>query len=145
MACFVENNICIAANAYTARKFNWWRYCLALWDEIFDPFPLFDETLRHIELCNSVISEVCQNFSNSVQFLKHLTVFHFTHKFMLFPVYKRNLMQKLFIISVVLAVLKMLWSYNVSPILFFLPPPAPNYCTDRERKKCSEGTILFFC
>ena len=27
-------------------------------DEMFYHFPLFDETLRHIELCNSVISQV---------------------------------------------------------------------------------------
>ena len=34
-------------------------------DEIFDHFPLFNYTLRHIELCNSVIySEI--KFSNSV-------------------------------------------------------------------------------
>ena len=43
---------------------------------MFGLFPLFDETLCHIELCNSVIShtqysEIRQNFSNSVagQFL----------------------------------------------------------------------------
>ena len=43
-------------------------------DEIFDHFPLFDETLRHdvhIELCNSVVSEIYsttnrQNCSKSV-------------------------------------------------------------------------------
>ena len=35
--------------------------CLALWDEIFDHFPLFDDTLRHIELCNSVISQIQEN------------------------------------------------------------------------------------
>ena len=37
----------------------------------FDYFSPFDETLRHIKLCNSVISQIqrniCQNFSNSVQ------------------------------------------------------------------------------
>ena len=33
--------------AYTVRKFNWWLYCLALYDNIFAPIPLFDETLRH--------------------------------------------------------------------------------------------------
>ena len=37
---------------YTFRKFNWWRYCLALCDEMFAHFPLFDETLHHIELWN---------------------------------------------------------------------------------------------
>ena len=44
-------------------------YCLALWDEIFDLFLLFYETLRHIELCNSVISQIQRNppkLSNSV-------------------------------------------------------------------------------
>ena len=55
---------------YTVRKFNWWRYCLARVDEIFDYFLLCDETLRPIELCNNVISQICneirQNFSNSV-------------------------------------------------------------------------------
>ena len=39
-------------------------------DEIYDHFPLFDENLSHLELCNSVIrhiqySEIRQNFSNS--------------------------------------------------------------------------------
>ena len=39
-------------------------------DVIFDYFPLFDETLRHIELCNSVLghllySEIRGNFSKS--------------------------------------------------------------------------------
>ena len=43
---------------YTVRKFNWWRYCLALYDEIFYHFPLFDETLRYIERCKSVISQI---------------------------------------------------------------------------------------
>ena len=32
----------------TVRKFNWWSYCLALRDELFDNFPLVHETLRHI-------------------------------------------------------------------------------------------------
>ena len=32
---------------YTVRKFNWWRYCLAICDSIFDHFPLLDETVRH--------------------------------------------------------------------------------------------------
>ena len=44
-------------------------YCLAVFDEIFDHFPLFDETLRHIELCNNVISQIQrirQNLSNHV-------------------------------------------------------------------------------
>ena len=36
-------------------------YCLALCEEIFKQFPLFDETLRHIELCNSVISHTQRN------------------------------------------------------------------------------------
>ena len=40
-------------------------------DEIFNYIPLFDETLRHIELCNiaSLVkySEIRQHFSNSVQ------------------------------------------------------------------------------
>ena len=30
-------------------------------DEIFNHFPLFDETLRHIELCNSLISPIQRN------------------------------------------------------------------------------------
>ena len=33
-------------------------YCLALCDEKFDYFPLFDESLRHMELCNSVIDQI---------------------------------------------------------------------------------------
>ena len=49
----------------TVRKFNWWRYCLALCDIMFDHFPLFDETLRHIELCNSVISHIQGNTYNT--------------------------------------------------------------------------------
>ena len=35
-------------NGCTVRKYNCWRYCVAQCDEIFDHFPLFDETLRHI-------------------------------------------------------------------------------------------------
>ena len=40
-------------NGYAVRKFNWWRHCFALWDEMFNHVPstVFDETLRHIELC----------------------------------------------------------------------------------------------
>ena len=60
----------------TVRKFNWWLYCLALWNEIFYYFPLFYEILRHTELCNSVIShilysEIRKTFSNSVVLIKH--------------------------------------------------------------------------
>ena len=36
-------------------------YGLALSDEMLDHFPLFDETVRHIELCNSVISYIQRN------------------------------------------------------------------------------------
>ena len=46
---------------HTVRKFNWWRYCWALCDEIFDHFPLLDETSLHIELGNSVISQIKLN------------------------------------------------------------------------------------
>ena len=46
---------------YPVRKLNQWRYCLALCDEIFDQFPLFDETLRSIELCKSGISKIQRN------------------------------------------------------------------------------------
>ena len=46
---------------HTIRKFNYWPYCLALCDEIFHNFTLFDKTLRHIELCNSVISQIQRN------------------------------------------------------------------------------------
>ena len=49
----------------TVRKFNWWRYCLALCDIMFDHFHLFDETLQHIELCNSVISHIQGNTYNT--------------------------------------------------------------------------------
>ena len=46
----------------TVRKYNWWHFCLApLCDEIFDYFPLFDETLLYIELCNSVIRHIQWN------------------------------------------------------------------------------------
>ena len=34
---------------------------IALCDEIFNNFSLFDKTLRHIELCNSVISQIQGN------------------------------------------------------------------------------------
>ena len=56
---------------HTVRKFSRWRYCLAVCDEIFDHFPLFDEILRLIEFCNSVVSELYsttnrQNCSKSV-------------------------------------------------------------------------------
>ena len=52
--------------SYTVRTIN----CMMLssmWRN-YQPFPAFDENLRHIELCNSVIShysEGCQNFSYS--------------------------------------------------------------------------------
>ena len=46
---------------YTVRKFYFWRYCLALWDEILIHLPLFDKPLRHIELCNSVFSQIQRN------------------------------------------------------------------------------------
>ena len=36
-------------------------YCLALCDEIYDHIPLFDEILRHIELCNYLNSQIQQN------------------------------------------------------------------------------------
>ena len=36
-------------------------------DEIFNHFPLFDETLRHIELWDSVKRQCRQNFSNSAE------------------------------------------------------------------------------
>ena len=51
----------LSALWYTVRKFNWWRFCYksALCDEIFD--TLFDLTLRHIDLCNSVISHIQRN------------------------------------------------------------------------------------
>ena len=43
---------------YTVRQFNWWRYGWAVWDTNIRPyFPLFDETLRHVKLCNSVVSQ----------------------------------------------------------------------------------------
>ena len=34
---------------------------LLLCDEIFNHFPLFAETLRHVELCNGVISQIQEN------------------------------------------------------------------------------------
>ena len=52
---------------YCSRTFNWRSYCLALCDECLDRFPLFDETLHHIELSNSGISQIQRNppsFSN---------------------------------------------------------------------------------
>ena len=54
----------------TVRKFYWRRYCLALWDEIFNlNFPLLDETLRHIELfakgSSVTYCDIRQNLSNS--------------------------------------------------------------------------------
>ena len=66
----IQLHVCtVCVHIYNTRKFNWWRYCLAQCDEILDHFPLFDYTLRHIELCNSVISQILQNppnFSYSV-------------------------------------------------------------------------------
>ena len=61
---FIEFNLTYVLYSmclYNVRKFNWWRSCLAQCDEILDHFPLFDYTLRHIELCNSVISQILQN------------------------------------------------------------------------------------
>ena len=49
------------ATLFTVRKFNWWRYCLAWCNEIFYHIPLFDETLRHLELCISVTCKILQN------------------------------------------------------------------------------------
>ena len=50
-----------SASLYTVanRKFNWRRYCYCV--EMVDHCPLFDETLRHIELCNSVINHIQRN------------------------------------------------------------------------------------
>ena len=45
----------------TVRKFNGRRYCLALCDKIFDHFPLFEETVRHIKLCSTIISNIQRN------------------------------------------------------------------------------------
>ena len=50
--CFLFCLLFLLWYVYTVRKFNWLRYCITLYDEIFDNFPLFDEILRHIELCN---------------------------------------------------------------------------------------------
>ena len=54
----------------TLRKLICGRYSLAVSEEMFENFPLFDETLRHIELCITVASlvkicEIRRNFSNS--------------------------------------------------------------------------------
>ena len=46
---------------YTVRKCYWLCYCLALFYKISYHFLLFHETLRHIELCNSVISQMQLN------------------------------------------------------------------------------------
>ena len=43
------------APIYTVRKF------IALCEEIFDHFPVFDETLRLIELCNRENSQMLRN------------------------------------------------------------------------------------
>ena len=45
---------------HTVRQFNYF-ISSAVGDEIFDQFPLFDETLRHIKLCNSFISQIQGN------------------------------------------------------------------------------------
>ena len=45
----------------TVRKFIWWRYCIALFDKIFEHLPLFDKTFCHIVLCNSVIIHIQRN------------------------------------------------------------------------------------
>ena len=47
--------------AFTLLENKWWRYSLYLCDEMFNHFPLFDETLRHIEVSNSVISHIQRN------------------------------------------------------------------------------------
>ena len=53
----------------TVWKINWRHYCLARWwDQVFDSFPLFYQTLRHINcslaIASSVVySETRQNFS----------------------------------------------------------------------------------
>ena len=59
---YVTRRFAIASSVtYTVRKFNWCRYWLAVCDEILYPFPLFDYTLRHKELCNSIISHIQRN------------------------------------------------------------------------------------
>ena len=57
----ILTNIWKVSMRRTFRKFTRWRYCLALCNEIFDHLPIFDETLRHIELCNSVIRHMHRN------------------------------------------------------------------------------------
>ena len=57
--------------SYNVRKFIWWRYCLALCEEIFDRFPLFYLTKLYVTLSFATVSsvkfsEVRLNFSKSV-------------------------------------------------------------------------------
>ena len=47
---------------------------LAVCDEIFDHFPQFDETLRHIELCNSIICHI-HLYSRAKSAKKFITVY----------------------------------------------------------------------
>ena len=45
---------------YTVRKFKWWHYGLALWEEIFDQFPLFDFTShRALQYCHQSNTAKC--------------------------------------------------------------------------------------
>ena len=48
-------------NSVAGSKFNWWRWCLALCNESFYHFSLFDEIFRHMELCNSIVSQIQRN------------------------------------------------------------------------------------
>ena len=72
---------------YTVDKINWWLYCLSRFYEIFDHFSLFDETLRHIDLCaiasySEISAKMCPtaySISILVQYIRYiLFCFFFT-------------------------------------------------------------------
>ena len=62
---------------HTVRKFSCWRYCFVLCDLIVHHFSiflyLFDEPLRHIEVCKRIISQNHRNSKSAKPFLTFLT------------------------------------------------------------------------
>ena len=49
----------------TVRQFNWWCYCWAVCDT---KFSLFDETLHHVKLCNSIVNQIQRNPPKNFQY-----------------------------------------------------------------------------
>ena len=90
LVCILKVTFVQKALVHTFWKFDCWHYCLSLCVETFDHFPLFDETFRHKELCNRVIS---QTFL-TVQMLLNTTVIYLKHRVKLVSTLKAASVQK---------------------------------------------------